>query len=92
MVEAVPRYSVGVLDDGNRETVQLQVSLPGEGLAAGTLHRHMPQRLLPPPARSAPPLQPAQPLALTSCSHCKLRCRLPAACRGGGQQRNPVHH
>ena len=52
MAEAVPRYSVGVLDDGNRETVQLQVSLPGEGLVAGTVLRHMLQRMLPPPACS----------------------------------------
>ena len=96
MAEAVPRYSVGVLDDGNRETVQLQVSLPGEGLVAGTVLRHMLQRMLPPPACSCN-LQPAtcnlrHPPSLCQLLTLQAALLLAAACRGGGQQRNPVHH
>ena len=35
VLEAVPRYTVDHVDDGRRETVQLQVWLPGERGAPG---------------------------------------------------------
>ena len=56
-VEAVPRYTVGVLDDGEREMVQLQVSLPGGAATVAVHWRRMPPRMLPPAGSRHSPVQ-----------------------------------